>query len=473
MKHARRLGVLLNLCLLPCFSQTTGASLQGRVTDSVGAAVERPKVMVRSVATGADWSPVVDKSGAYRLPLLPPGNYDVQAAASGFQDWRKSVHLNDEPLQRSLYYAGTSNPPFFVRSSIANPPFPNVLANFDPSSVRPLVSSVEYRIQSPYLMQFNLGVQRLLPGGVSFTASYAGSRGVHLFRIGDANLAPWTVVEGVKTFHPQLGRRNPSFSAIMQRATDARSFYNALQVSAVKRLGNGLRAQLSYTFSKSIDEASGMDSPDFDNSTQYTMDWYDRRLDRGLSSFDARQNVSLNWTLSLPLARRSRGLTALLFRSWEIHNITSYQSGHPFTVRLGFNGSGNLNTTSFAIADRPNVRPGRSNNPILGTPGRWWDITAFEVAPPNTRGNLGRNTLIGPSMLMSDFAFVKSVLQTEGTRLQFRGEVFNAPNHPNLAVPSGRVSFTSAAGGVAANWGAITSTVTTSRQVQLGLKWLF
>ena len=80
-------------------------------------------------------------------------------------------------------------------------------------------------------------------GHWDFTARCRGSRGLHLFRIGDSNLAPETVVNGIKVYQPQLGRRNPSFTTITQRITDAQSFYNSLQLSAVKRFPHGLRAQ--------------------------------------------------------------------------------------------------------------------------------------------------------------------------------------------------------------------------------------
>jgi len=156
-----------------------------------------------------------------------------------------------------------------------------------------------------------------------------------------------------------------------------------------------------------------------------------------------------------------------------LNNITSIRSGTPFTVRLGFNRSGNLNTTSFSANERPNLKPGFSNNPILGGPDRYFDVNAFELPAVNTRGNLGRNTLIGPGLVSVDVAMSKSFALGEGRALQFRAEVFNLPNHPNFAVPSGRIVFTNAAGAIAPTAGRITSTVTTSRQIQFGLKLTF
>jgi hypothetical protein len=308
---------------------------------------------------------------------------------------------------------------------------------------------------------------------VDVTLAYAGSRGNHLIRLGDANLAPETIVNGVKVYQPQLGRRNPNFTGVWQRATDAQSFYNSLQVSVLKRLSQGLRGQFSYTFSRSVDDASGINSQDFDNVVQYGLDWWDRKVDRGLSAFHVTHNLTFNWTYDLPLARTMTGIGGVLLKGWQVSNITTLRSGVPFTVRLGFNRSGNLNTTSFSMHERPNVKSGFSNNPVLGGPDRYFDVNAFELPPVNQRGNLGRNTVIGPDLVSVDMSVAKSIQISEGRALQFRAEFFNLPNHPNFAVPSGRVVFTNAAGAIAPTAGRITSTVTTSRQIQFGMKLTF
>lgn len=380
----------------------------------------------------------------------------------------------DEFLSKYYFFPGSLNPPFTTRTEITRPPFPNVVANFDPTKpIQAQLQSVNFDLQSPYLMQFNISVERALKGGWTLSAAYAGSRGLHLFRVGDANLAPESIVNGVKVYRPELGRRNRNFTGIWQRVTDAQSFYNSLQWTAVRRFSHGLRAQASYTFSRSVDDTSGINSQDYDNSVQYGMDWYDRKMDRGLSSFHAAHVAVFNWTWDLPLGHSRKGAAGALLKGWQLNNITTVQSGHPFTVRLGFNRSGNLNTTSFSMHERPNIKAGYSNNPILGDPDRYWDIHAFELQPANTRGNLGRNTLIGPGLASVDLSLVKSCRLDERRSLQFRVETFNAANTPNFAVPTGRIAFTNAAGAIAPNWGRISSTVTSSRQIQMGLKLLF
>src|SRR5262249_6667046 len=270
-----------------------------------------------------------------------------------------------------------------------------------------------------------------------------------------------------------LGRRNPNFTPIFQRATDAESFYDSLQLSIVKRYSKGLRAQVSYTLANATDDASGINSQDFDSGVQYGLDWYDPTRDRGPSAFFAKHNLTFNWSWDLPFAASATGIRGAVLKGWQVNNVTTLQSGQPFTVRVGFNRSGNLNTTSFSLNERPDLKPGYSSNPVLGGPDRYWDINAFSMPAAGRRGNLGRNTLVGPGLVNADLSLVKSFPVNGGRNIQARLEAFNVFNRANFAIPSGRIAFTNAAGDVAANWGRITSTVTTSRQIQLGVKYLF
>jgi len=385
--------------------------------------------------------------------------------------------FHDEILPKYYFFSGSLNPPFTTRTTLANPPFPNVVANFNPNAfIRAQLQTTNFELDTPYIMQFNLGVQRSL-GDWDVSLGYVGSRGKNLIRLGDANLAPETMVDGRKVYQPQLGRRNPSFTGVWQRMTDAESFYNSAQVSLQKRFSHGWRAQVSYTFSRAVDNASGINSQDFSSVVQYNLDWYDLDRDRGLAPFHAKHNLTFNWTWDLPMARSASGLTAALLKGWQLNNITTVRTGHPFTVQMDFNRSGNLNTVSFSRHERPDVKPGCSNNPILGGPDRYWDVNCFQLPPVNQRGDLGRNTLMGPGLVAVDVSLAKSFELGGRRSLQFRAEAFNLPNHPNFAVPSGRTAFTGAAADgspiLAPTWGRITSTVTTSRQIQLGLKLSF
>ncbi|MGI9064989.1 MAG: carboxypeptidase regulatory-like domain-containing protein [Pyrinomonadaceae bacterium] len=407
----------------------------------------------------------------------------IGVAWDPFKDGKTSVRAGfgifyDEILPK--YYVFSGAPPFRFSSSLTNVTLPlaPLIASKNPGNVLAVVQSINFDLQSPYLMQYNLSVQRSLPGNVDITIAYVGSRGNHLIRIGEANLAPFhidqngrTVFDGTTkdaTGQNTCCRRNPNFLGTFQRITDAQSFYNSLQLSVIKRYSHGLRAQLSYTFSHSVDDASGINSQDFNNNVQYGSNWYQRKTDRGLSAFNVKHNLVANWTYDLPFAQSATGAKAAFLRGWQLNNIIALASGPPFTVRLGFNRSGNLNTTSFAANDRPDSVPGI--NPVIGRPDQYLDIKAFALPPVNTQGNLGRNTMIGPGLVAIDASVSKMFQLGEGRTLQFRTEVFNLPNHPNFAIPSGLTSFTNATGAVSPTFGKITSTTTTSRQIQFGLK---
>ena len=412
----------------------------------------------------------------------------------------------DQILPKYYVFSGSLDPPFTTRTSRAKPPFPNATQGFNittpvcpatPSCLKANLQTVNFDLQPSYIMQYNLNLQRVLSGNWDVSFGYAGSHGLHLIRVAEANLALPGIVNGrrgyIGTVDAQTGlntccRRNPNFGGVAQRQTDAQSFYNALQAGLSKRISHGLRAQLSYTFSRSIDEGSGINSQDFDNSSQYSINFYDRKADRGLSSFSVKHVLVTNWGYELPFGRTKTGLAGTLLKGWQLNNIITAQSGTPFEVRLGHNQSGNLNTIDFSLHERPDVKSGASNNPVTGDPKHWFDANAFTLQPANTIGNLGRNTLIGPKLVNFDFSFFKQFHLSENKMLQFRAEMFNIFNHANFGVPDSAnrtalLPFTDPNGATCPQGqtcaspnpsaGALTKTVTTSRQIQFGLKFTF
>ena len=398
-----------------------------------------------------------------------------------FGDGRTSVRagfgiFHDEILPKYYFFSGSLNPPFTTRTSITNPPFPNVVANFDPNAyIRAQLQTVNFDLQTPYIMQFNANVQRELPGDWDVMVGYVGSRGRNLIRLGDANLAPETIVNGVKMYQPQLGRRNPDFpgrlaarhrrEVVLQLAAGGREqafVARMARAGVVHAVGIGRRFERHQLAGLQQRRAvrDGLVRPGVRSRAVGIPCQAQSDVQRDLGAADF---------------RNSTGSAGALLKGWQLNNITTLRSGHPFTVQLGFNRSGNLNTTSFSLHERPNVVPGC--DPILGGPDRYCDINCFSMPPVNTRGNAARNSLIGPGLVSVDVSLVKSFVMGGGRRLEVRLEAFNLPNRANFAVPSGRTAFTgvNADGSsiVAPTWGRITSTVTTSRQLQIGAKFVF
>ena len=142
------------------------------------------------------------------------------------------------------------------------------------------------------------------------------------------------------------------------------------------------------------------------------------------------------------------------------------QGGFPFTPQLSYNPSNNGDTRNPV---RPFVNPTFTGSAIIGNPSQWFNPNAFLQPPPNSGfyGNLGRDTLIGPGLATWDFSALKNTSIYEQLTLQFRAEIFNLLNRANFNTPN-LIVFTPS--GVSGTAGAITSTSTTSRQVQFGLK---
>lgn len=151
---------------------------------------------------------------------------------------------------------------------------------------------------------------------------------------------------------------------------------------------------------------------------------------------------------------------------WTLTGIQTIQSGFPFTPQLGYNPSNNGDSRDPV---RPSLNPAFTGNIIEGGPNQYFNPNAFIVPVPGTYGNVGRNTLIGPGMVDTDAALLKTTSISERLTLQFRAEVFNIFNHANFGTPNA-VVFSSASSVPATTAGVITATSNTSRQIQLGLK---
>ena len=162
-----------------------------------------------------------------------------------------------------------------------------------------------------------------------------------------------------------------------------------------------------------------------------------------------------------------------------------FRSGIPFTPLMNVTTPGSLFASS-----RPNLLPGRSNNPVhgvsagcggipagqkIGTPDQYFDPCVFSLPEPGTLGNLGRNTILSPGVFSLDLSLQKEFRLTARKRLQFRTEIFNLANRSNFnRVVTGAVTvFTGYPARVNATSGIVQSTVTTARQIQFALRFSF
>ena len=374
-----------------------------------------------------------------------------------------------------------TNPPFTPRPVIVNPTFPS--PPFDRASaisMRP----VQFDLNTPRVHVYNASAQRELWWRTALTVGYAGSRGMHLLRSGDVNLAQptGTTADGQPFIAAGTPRVNPAFSTIELKSSDGDSWYNALIVEVRRRWAGGVSVQSSYTLSKSVDttQASTFFS-DATNGTTSALPEFVPGYNKGPSDFDTRHNWVANFTWAIPFAKRLTGAAGAIFDGWSVSGIWTVRSGNPLTAFVQTNRSRSQWNPSRGPGigqDRPSYAPGFGpENAVLGRVDHWFDPAAFVLQPAGTFGNTGRGDFTGPNLRTLDLSLAKAArwaaLGDRG-RLEFRLEGFNILNRANFGVPELR-AFAGTRDGEAplSTFGRITTTVTSARQVQLGVRVIF
>jgi hypothetical protein len=370
-----------------------------------------------------------------------------------------------------------TNPPATPRFVIGSPTFPN--PPFE-RGVGNTIRPVQWELENPRLHVWNVSIQRELPGAFVGTLGYAGSRGKHLFRNTDVNIpTPATGPDGRPFFAMGLPRPNPSFGTIELKSSDGNSWYRALIFELRRNWRSGFSLQSSYTWSRSEDttQASTFFS-DSTNGTTVAFPEIDPDYNKGPSDWDTPHNWVLNLIWDIPFARGATGAPGALLDGWQLTGISTVRSGQPLTVFVQNNWSRSLWSPSIAPTsglDRPDLAPGRSpRDAVLGRPDQWFDPTAFVLPPQGTMGNSRRGAFRGPDLQTVDVSLVKRVPLRNDARVEVRLEVFNLFNRANFANPT-LIAFAGMAATEApiATFGRVRSTVTSARQMQLGIRVAF
>jgi hypothetical protein len=343
--------------------------------------------------------------------------YDQPALAPG-----EGLYFNAPYFDFNLYFSLQGLP------LTVNNPFPS---NF-PVPLPDTALAFQRDLRTAYMQHWNVNLQQQLGRSRILEVGYAGSKGTKLLTARDINQPrPSTL--------PFILRPVPQFDDINLIESRGNSNYHSLQVRLQQRLTNGLALLSSYTYAKSLDDASNFFTSAGDPN--FPQDSLNLRAEHGRSNFDVRHRLSTSFSYELPFGRDRRfinddGFLTTLLSGFQFNGIVTLQTGRPFTVALLSeidNSNTGRSTLGFGANDRPNVAG--DPNPTNRTPEQWFNTGAFVFPAFGTFGNAGRNILDGPGYQNINASLLKNTRLGERMNLQLRLEAFNLFNHPNFNLP--------------------------------------
>jgi hypothetical protein len=247
---------------------------------------------------------------------------------------------------------------------------------------------------------------------------------------------------------PNCPRVDTTRGVIRLRANAASSIYHSLQISTERRFADGFSGGFHYTWSAFIDDASDTFNPSARGEVAVSQDSFNRRADRGRSTFDRPHRFSTNFVYELPFYRNQAGTIGHILGGWQVSSFITLQSGSPFSALNGVDPAGALAGIDGMVGNaiRPNLNTSRelskmSVEELLLAGGR----SLFQTLPTNgsqRAGNVGRNTLRSDGIANIDFSILKSTRVSESHNLQFRVDMFNMTNTRNFGIPEARVNNT-------------------------------
>ena len=386
------------------------------------------------------------------------------------------------PLPYEIQQNATLSAPFFEHGSVTPLPpgsFPTAgfaLIAGSPNTFRQ--AHFEPDPHRNYVMQWNFNIQRQLVDDLTMMLGYVGSHGVHQpFRVEDLDIVMPTLTPQGYLWPLLVGsgkRLNPNAGLINGLFWASSSFYDALEVQIKKRVSKGFQVEGSYTWGRTIDTSSGsLVGDDYTNSIASPL-WFNPQLNRGLADFHLAQDLELSYTWQIPAPKKVSGISAWVLEGWQVGGIYAASTGAPFTPDIGGDALG-LNSTDTSL-DLPNliVGPGCRSPVNSGNPNHYIKTQCFAAPNPITlRGNLGRNTVIGPGLSSFDFSLFKNnhiKRISDAFNVQFRAEFFNIFNRANFSPPLDNKDIFDSSGNPIGSAGLITGTETPSRQIQFALK---
>jgi hypothetical protein len=328
---------------------------------------------------------------------------------------------------------------------------------------------------SQYIQQWSASVQKTVGHDTTVEVGYHGERGFHLQRShlinnalpGPGALQPRRPYQRAQflpgtVFPPNVVVASGSFpvSTVNMLENTAQSWYDAGYVDLRRRYSNGLSLLANYTFAKNLSDAPDFRSPMFESAIPQNDG--NLRAEKG-PACDIRHRFALSAVYEVRAVGRTQWMRAAT-RNWRLSTIYQVQSGFPFTISV-FGDTANAGTVLGESPIRANYTGQAVFGPGSRTADQWFSPMAFATPAAYTFGNVGRNTVYGPSLQSMDFAVVRSLVLSERLRLEMRAEGFNALNHGNLGTPNRFVNTP--------QFGTITEAATPGRQIQMSARLSF
>lgn len=392
-------------------------------------------------------SPKMVVRGGYAIfyDTMAGVNQQAQNGAINNANWpgNRGATLN----QNANTVEANADSPFGAKNPLQPDPTPERLNAFyyDPN------------FRNPYSQQWNLEIQREMMKNLTLSVGYVGSHSLRLSIGGDYNTA---LTPGPGTDRPRA--LWPHAPVTGYDRSVGMSNYHGLLAKAERRFASGFSYLVAYTWSKSIDMAS---SAQF-RENMSLQNPYNPRESRSVSGFDIPHIFSTALVYEFPFGPGRKwlnsGVGSKILGRWQSNAIVQARSGQPYTLFMNVD-IANIGAINQAARARPNI----VGNPVMDSPSTaaWFNKAAFASPAQFTIGNSGRNILRSDNLMNLDLSLFREDRIREGIRLQFRAELFNSMNHPTFGVPVSL--FTSP------QFGQVTSTASTARQIQLGLKLIF
>jgi hypothetical protein len=324
-----------------------------------------------------------------------------------------------------IYYNGSvyaqfapqlaAQPPFITNLSLINStsapvPLESVLTIASPSQVTNTYA-VDPNYRPGYAQTWNVSVQQSLPKAFILDLEYLGTKGTRL----DTEIQPYRAL---------LAAGGGRVASFIYDESDGNSIYHAFQTRLVRRFSRGISMNALYTFSKSIDDASTIGG----GTAVVAQNPFDLSAERGLSSFDQRHTLNLNYVLESPVGGPSAPLHSYRWaeralRDWSLSGGVTWSSGLPLTARLLGNQSDVTGTGAVGSS-----RAEATGLPIEAAGWPFFNPLAFTTPPSGELGDAGRNTIPGPQQLVFNLSLARSIDLGERRRLEFRVDSRNFTN---------------------------------------------